>query len=181
VREWGRRQLSCRNLSCRREFRQRLGSRRKLCGACNRPTHPSNQVASALLLFGRRTDVLFGRRTDVLFGRRTDVLFVGEPTRQCYFFLAAAVFAAGLAVVVALAFGERLAVALVVGCAAGLAWAVAPVFFGDCFAVVFVAAAVVVAARFFGERVAVVLGAAVFVAACLVAILLAPDVGRLVP
>lgn len=173
MREWGRRQLSCRNLSCRREFRQRLGSRRKLCGACNRPTHPSNQVASALLLFGRRTDVLFGRRTDVL--------IVGEPTRQCYFFLAAAVFVAGLAVVVALAFGERLAVALVVGCAAGLAWAVAPVFFGDCFAVVFVAAAVVVAARFFGERVAVVLGAAVFVAACLVAILLAPDVGRLVP
>ena len=68
------------------------------------------------------------------------------------------------------------------GFAAGLALAVAPVFFGDCFAVVFVvdfAAALGVAARFLGDRVAVVL--VVFVAACLVAILLAPDVGRLVP
>jgi len=129
-----------------------------LQSACNRPTHPTDEVASALLLFCRRTDVLV----------------VGEPTRQCYFFLAAAGFAAGFAAVVALAFGERLAVALAVGFAAGLALAVAPVFFGDCFAVVFVAAAGVVAARF-------VVGAAVFFAACLVAILLAPDVGRLVP
>lgn len=112
---------------------------------------------------------------------------VGVPTRQCYF-LPAAVFAAGFAAV-ALVFGERLAVAFVVGFAAGLALAVAPVFFGDCFAVVFVvdcvvvdfAAAVEVAARFLGDRVAVVLEAVVFFATCLVAILLAPDIGRLVP
>ncbi|MCA9123250.1 MAG: hypothetical protein H6822_28095 [Planctomycetaceae bacterium] len=87
---------------------------------------------------------------------------------------------------VALAFGERLAA----GFAAGLAFATAPFFFGDCFAVALaavvfgvadLAAALVVAVRFFGERVAVALGADVFVAVCLVAIQLAPDVGRLFP
>lgn len=76
--------------------------------------------------------------------------------------------------------------------AAGFALAAVLFALGDCFAVVLVvvffavgfAAALVVAVRFLGERVVVALvalGAAVFVAACLVAILLAPDVGRLVP
>jgi len=116
------------------------------------------------------------------------LLVVGKPTRRRNYFLRAGAFVAGFATV-AFALGERLAAALATGFAAGLALAVAPVFLGDCFAVVFavdfvavdLAAALVVAVRFLGERVAVVLGAAVFVAACLVAILLAPDVGRLVP
>jgi hypothetical protein len=71
--------------------------------------------------------------------------------------------AAGLAVV-AFVFGDRLAVAFVVGLAAGLALAVAPVFLGDCFAVVLVAVGLAAA---FVEVVFVF-------AVCFVAIVVAP-------
>ncbi|MDA1055150.1 MAG: hypothetical protein O3C40_32410 [Planctomycetota bacterium] len=102
---------------------------------------------------------------------------------QRYFFLPVACVAAGL-VAIAFVFGERFAVDLVAGFAAGFALAAVPFFFGDCFAVDFVAvdvaAALMVAVRFLGERVAVV-GVVVFFVVCFVAILVAPDVGRLVP
>ncbi len=81
---------------------------------------------------------------------------------------------------VALAFGDRFAVALALGLAAGFAFVlvVEAFFLGDCFAVVFVvdflavdfAAAFLVAVRFLGERVAVAFAVGFFAAAFLVAV-----------
>jgi hypothetical protein len=96
-----------------------------------------------------------GRRSHRERLRRPCYFVVGKPMKQRYFVFPAVFFAE-----VAFAFGDRLAVAFVVGLALG----VAPVFLGDCFAVVLVP--VVFAPVFFG--------AVFFVAACFVAILVAP-------
>ena len=97
------------------------------------------------------------------------LIFVGEPTGRPYLVVLPPVVLPGFPAV-AFAFGDRFGFgfAVVFGLAAGFALAVAPVFFGDCFAVVFVP--VVFAPVFFG--------AGFFVPACFVAILVAPVICR---